>query len=127
MNHVMKLKEKPFDKIKAGIKTVEIRLLDEKRKLLQINDTITFLKLPDLKEKVQVKIRGLLMFKTFKELLGIIPLTGLGCPVNYDTAEFINSMYAYYTPEQEKNYGILAIVISNEIQSLAIGFNIPGN
>ena len=65
MNHVMKLKEKPFDKIKAGIKTVEIRLLDEKRKLLQINDTITFLKLPDLKEKVQVKIRGLLMFKTF--------------------------------------------------------------
>jgi len=33
MLHKMKLKQEPFDKIKKGTKTMELRLYDEKRQL----------------------------------------------------------------------------------------------
>ena len=38
----MKLSSEPFQKIEEGIKTVELRLLDEKRKGIQIGDYIKF-------------------------------------------------------------------------------------
>ena len=42
MIHNMKLNEKPFNNIKNGTKTVEYRLFDEKRKLLNVGDNIVF-------------------------------------------------------------------------------------
>lgn len=45
-NHNMKLNEEPFDMMKSGIKDIEYRLNDEKRRQIQIGDTITFYKRP---------------------------------------------------------------------------------
>ena len=42
MKHEMKLNNKPFEKIKKGTKTIELRLNDEKRQLLKVNDYIEF-------------------------------------------------------------------------------------
>ena len=42
MKHEMKLNNEPFIKIKNGTKTVELRLNDEKRKLLNVGDVICF-------------------------------------------------------------------------------------
>ena len=42
MIHQMKLLEDPFDRIKNGIKTIEFRLFDEKRRLIKIGDKIEF-------------------------------------------------------------------------------------
>ena len=42
MVHVMKLKNDPFQKIKTGKKTVELRLYDNKRRQLDIGDDIIF-------------------------------------------------------------------------------------
>ena len=36
MVHNMKLNESPFEKIKAGTKTIELRLYDEKRRKIQL-------------------------------------------------------------------------------------------
>ena len=55
MLHKMRLQDLPFDSIASGSKTIEIRLNDDKRKLVRIGDQIEFSKLPALKEKVNVK------------------------------------------------------------------------
>ena len=42
MIHQMKLRPVPFSQIRDGIKTVELRLHDEKRRLIRPGDRITF-------------------------------------------------------------------------------------
>lgn len=49
MIYEMKLNAETFEKMKTGIKTVEIRLLDEKRRKPKAGDEIKFFKLPEKK------------------------------------------------------------------------------
>lgn len=112
MIHNMKLNEKPFNNIKNGTKTIEYRLFDEKRKLLKVGDKIVFSKLPDLEDKVMVEVLDLYQEKTFKDLY-----IKLG---NSEEAaeEKANSMYTIYTPEEEKEYGVLGIRIKIDVDDL---------
>lgn len=48
MNHKMSLRNKPFNSIKSGTKTIELRLYDEKRKLISVGDIITFTNIDSL-------------------------------------------------------------------------------
>ena len=106
MLHKMKLNESPFERIKNGAKTVEFRLYDEKRQKIKIGDQIEFSKLPDLQEKLLVDVIDLYREDTFENLFRKL----------YKDEEEINiktnSMYKYYSPEQEKQYGVLGIKIS---------------
>lgn len=106
MMHQMKLKESPFERIKNGTKTVEFRLYDEKRQKIKVGDKIEFLKLPELQEKIVVEVLELYREKTFEELFRRL----------YTNKEEIqrktNSMYNYYSPEQEKEYGVVGIKIA---------------
>ncbi len=106
MIHKMKLKESPFERIKDGTKTIEFRLYDEKRKQIKIGDKIEFSKLPELQEKILVEVLDLYKEETFEKLFKKI----------YTDEEEINrktkSMYQYYTPEKEKEYGVIGIKIS---------------
>lgn len=52
MLHQMKLKSEPFEKMKSGAKTVELRLNDEKRQLVQIGDFIEFTLIDDPVQKL---------------------------------------------------------------------------
>lgn len=42
MKHKMKLRSQPFNMIRSGQKTYELRLYDENRQLIQVNDEIEF-------------------------------------------------------------------------------------
>lgn len=42
MIHELRLHNKPFELIKSGSKTIEMRLHDEKRKLINVDDIIKF-------------------------------------------------------------------------------------
>ena len=42
MVHEMKLDREPFEKMKSGSKTVELRIFDDKRRCLEIDDIIIF-------------------------------------------------------------------------------------
>lgn len=105
MVHKMKLNKNPFENIKNGTKTIEFRLYDEKRRKVQIGDTIEFSLLPDLKEKILTEVTELYRADTFKELFEKL----------YDDKEEIEKkvkgMYEIYSPEQEKEYGVLGIRI----------------
>ena len=68
MLHEMKLQNGPFNSIKNGKKTIELRLYDEKRQKIAIGDTIIFQKEPELETTMKVKVIGLLRYNTFEEL-----------------------------------------------------------
>ena len=107
MLHKMKLQEDPFEKIKNGTKTIEFRLYDEKRQTIQIGDEIEFSKLPELQEKLLVKVIDLYKEESFEKLFKKVF-------VGEDKEKIIEkakSMNRFYTPEQEKEYGVVGIKI----------------
>ena len=105
MIHRMKLNESPFERIKNGTKTIEFRLYDEKRQQIKVGDKIEFLKLPDLQEKLLVDVIKLYREDSFENLFRKL----------YKDEDEIKrktkSMYKYYSPEKEKEYGVLGIEI----------------
>ena len=105
MIHKMKLNENPFERIKNGAKTVEFRLYDEKRQQIKIGDKIEFSKLPDLQEKLLVDVIELYREDTFKKLfLKLYNDEG-------KATEKAKGMYEIYSPDKEKQYGVLGIKI----------------
>lgn len=99
----MKLQNEPFKQIKKGIKKIEIRLNDEKRKIFEINDYIEFTNITTL-EIMFVKITNLYHFESFEKLFNNFDNSILGCG-SYE------EMYKYYSREEEKKYGVLGIEI----------------
>ena len=67
MTHEMKLNNSPFINIKNGSKTIEIRLYDEKRRLIKDGDFIEFTNRATL-EKLIVKVVKIHLFNNFDEL-----------------------------------------------------------
>ena len=108
MVHKMKLHNNPFQCIKNKSKTIEIRLNDEKRRLLNIKDDIEFVNI-DTNETLRVNIVNLYPFKNFKELYNSFDKMSLGYKEK-EKASY-EDMYEYYSKEQEDKYGVLAIEI----------------
>jgi len=111
MLHKMKLNESPFERIKNGTKTIEFRLFDEKRQQIKVGDKIEFSKLPEMKEKILVDVVELYREDTFQNLFR---------KIYSDEDEIIRktkSMYNYYTPEKEKQYGVLGIKIKINVDN----------
>lgn len=103
MIYRMKLQNEPFNQIKLGIKKIEIRLNDEKRKNFKINDYIEFTNISTL-EIMFVKITNLYHFESFEKLFNNFDNSILGCG-SYE------EMYKYYSREEEKKSGVLGIEI----------------
>lgn len=108
--HKMHLNKGPFEMIKSGQKKIEIRLNDEKRRKVKIGDTIIFSKLPDCKEKIEVKVTGLLHYASFRELYEDIPFQLIGRE-NKSLDWMLQGIYKIYDKEREEKYGALGIRI----------------
>lgn len=106
MIHKMKLQESPFERIKNGTKTVEFRLYDEKRSKIKIGDQIEFSKLPDLQETILVDVLNLYREDTFENLFKKLFTD------EDEIKKKTKSMYQYYSPDEEKQYGVVGIKIS---------------
>lgn len=106
--HQMHLDENPFNQIKNGTKTIEIRLNDEKRRQIKVGDTIRFTNLIT-NELLDTKVINLHKFPNFEELYKNFDKTSLG----YTKEEIASpkDMEAYYPLEKQKKYGALGIEI----------------
>ena len=111
MIHNMSLQPVPFEKIRNGTKTVEMRLNDEKRRLIKVGDTIEFTNAADSNSAVRCIVTGLFPFDSFEELYRTLPLADCG----YDTSEIPDAkpsdMELYYPKDKQKKYGVLALGI----------------
>lgn len=108
MIHKMRLNNGPFINIKNGTKTIELRLLDEKRKLINIGDTIIFENRKD-SETIEVQVINLHKYKSFKELYPNFNKISLGYKANEEAKP--EDMEKYYTKEEQKKYGVVGIEV----------------
>lgn len=108
MKHEMKLNNGPYQKINNGTKTIELRLNDEKRQLLKIEDLIEFTNRETL-EKMIVEIEELYNYSSFDELYKHFDKVSMG----YEEDEVADpkDMEQYYSKEEQQKYGVLGIKI----------------
>ena len=106
--HEMRLNNGPFELIKNGTKTIEIRLNDEKRRLLKEGDIIEF-ENRATKEKLKTKVIKLHKFDNFEELYKHFDKISLGYAED-EIAE-PKDMEQYYPQDKQKQYGVLGIEI----------------
>jgi len=111
MIHEMKLNEKAFLNIKNGIKKFELRLYDEKRQKISLNDTLVFRDLNNLDHTISVKVIGLLIYNSFEDLFKDIDYNLCG-PAD-SLKEKLTRVHKFYTLEEEQKYGILAIKLES--------------
>jgi ASC-1-like (ASCH) protein len=111
MFHEMSLNSSPFDKIKSGKKTIEIRLYDEKRRGVKVGDTIVFSKLPKKEEKIKVEVVGISIFKSFYDLFSNFDKSKFGHDQTLSIQDQINLQREHYTSEEERQHGVVGIHI----------------
>ena len=104
----MKLHNEPFLKIKNGSKTIEMRLYDEKRKLIKEGDIIEFTN-RSTNEKICVQVLNLHLFNSFSELYNSFDKISLGYDENEEASP--TDMEKYYSKEEQKLYGVVGIEI----------------
>lgn len=111
MRHEMSLRPKPFEAIASGRKTYELRLHDEKRRMIRVGDEILFTCTAD-ERTVLTRVTGLHPFTDFAALYAALPLLQCGyTPENVHCAD-PKDMDAYYPPERQAASGVLGIEIS---------------
>jgi ASC-1-like (ASCH) protein len=107
MIHQMRLHPLPFEQIKNGSKTIEVRLNDEKRQQIKVGDEIEFSSRSEPEDKITTKVVNLLYFPTFSKLFDAYPPEVFGAT----SKEELVGIYKYYTIEEEKRYGVVGIKI----------------
>lgn len=112
MRHYMKLNPAPFDMIKSGRKTIELRLNDEKRQNVSLGDEIEFANTENSEQKILVKVIDIHRLPTFEELYQSLPLLKCGYTEEDISTAKASDMELYYSKEQQLQYGVLGIEIS---------------
>ena len=105
--HHMKLHPEPFGRIKAGLKTDELRLNDEKRQRIRVGDRIVFSKRPECTETLAAEVILLKPYATFADMYDGVK----GRYPETTREDFVGSMSQYYSEEDELKYGTLEILI----------------
>ena len=104
----MKLNSTPFEMIKSGEKTIELRLFDEKRQQLKVGDRILFTNIAN-GETLNAIVVKLHRFDSFEKLYKSLPLLQCGyTPEDVDKAK-PSDMEQYYSLEEQKKYGVVGI------------------
>ena len=109
MVHTMNLNPSPFEMIRNGTKTIELRLYDEKRRKIGIGDTIVFTDTENNTETLEVKVVGLYIFDSFETLYDKLPLLKCGYDEQSINTASPKDMEAYYSEEQQRKYGVVGI------------------
>ena len=113
MIHNAHLNSSPFEKIKNGTKTIELRLRDEKRSEYEVGDSILF-KNRETSEELLCKIIGLCWFDNFGHLVGNFGAIKCGWDKEYSVEKYNSDMEIYYKKSEIEKYGALGIVLKIE-------------
>ena len=106
MTHVLHLAIEPFNKIKNGQKTIEMRLFDEQKSKIKINDEIIFYY---EENNIRCVVTDVKVYKNFDELYSNNDKNLLG--YSDDEIADPNDMLTYYPKEKQDKYQVMAIFI----------------
>jgi len=106
--HLMKLQPAPFAAIQSGHKTLELRLNDGKRQKIKVGDTIVFTQ-TETGETLRAAVSDIRKYPDFEAMYGVEDPIAMG----YSEGETADpkDMSQYYTEDEIKRYGTLAIEI----------------
>ena len=107
--HEMKLQPEYFEYISSGSKRIELRLNDEKRQRIKINDQIIFTN-EQTKDKIITHVKKLHNEKSFENLFKNFDIKLLAS-LNKTKQELLNELSKFYTIEKQNKYGVLGIQI----------------
>ena len=107
--HRMHLAHRPFQRMEDGKKTLELRLNDPKRREMRVGDVIRFEDASDETEILHMEVTELLLFPSFRELYAALPPGEMGYLPEEEASAAPADMEAYYSPEQQARWGVLAI------------------
>ena len=110
MKHEMKLHREPFDEIRKGIKTIELRLYDEKRRAISVGDEIEFIHVAS-GETLLCGVVALHIFDSFEELYRALPLTKCGYTEQNVSCALPSDMDIYYSKERQEAFGVVGIEV----------------
>lgn len=110
MRHLMGLQPEYFNAIKNGNKKYELRLNDEKRKIIKKDDIITFLMEPDRINSIDTIVTDLIYFNNFSEIVENIDINLLASDKTKD--DLIKDLNKYYPIEKQNKYGVVAIKVN---------------
>ena len=106
--HTMKVQTKYYNLLKFGTKTIELRLWDEKRQLIQVGDSITFSDLSNPDDTFTAQVVALHHAPSFDKLCDIIQPPQAGFSTKQ---ELIDCLQEFYTLEAQEKYGVVGIEI----------------
>lgn len=106
----MNLCQEPFLLMESGEKTIELRLLDEKRRNVEVGDTIRFTMVGHYERHLEAKVIALHKFPTFADLFATELFSRCGFEKR-TPVQAVECMRKYYSEEQEKKYGVVGIEI----------------
>lgn len=109
MIHEMNLWHESFEKIKRKTKTIEMRLNDKKRSIIEIGDIIEFTDTSS-GEKMRCTVLNLFRYADFEILYQNHDKLSIGYREN-ETADPAD-MLAYYSEDKIKKYGAVGIEIT---------------
>ena len=108
--HNMKLQHSPFEKIKSGEKTIELRLFDEKRQQIKAGDRIVFTDTANGDTLVRTVVK-LHRFDSFEALYRSLPLLKCGYTTENIDKAHPSDMQQYYSAQEQNRYGVVGIEI----------------
>ena len=109
--HSMNLNPDPFEMIKSGKNTIELRLFDEKRQKIKAGDTVVFTNTATGEALSRTVVR-LHCFASFAELYQALPLLLCGYTEDDIHTASPSDMEQYYPAEVQSRYGVVGIELS---------------
>lgn len=106
--HKLNVKEKYYNMLKSGVKTIELRLFDEKRQQIKVGDDIEFSNNSATDDKFTAKVIKLHRADNFVELCKNIDCRNAGFATE---GELINVLEEFYSPDRQQKFGVVGIEI----------------
>jgi len=107
----MHVKRRYFDLLKAGVKTVEFRLNDEKRRKIKVGDRIKYICQNEQESSLVLSVSTIVKSSMFSSLIDKVTLSSLG---GIAPQEQIKELEEIYDKASETKYGVLALVLERE-------------
>lgn len=107
--HLMRVNEKYYNLLKNGIKTIELRLNDEKRRQIKVGDKIEFINGSDKNDSFCAQVAALHFAPDFETLCTTLITPAQG---GFETKEeLLNVLQTFYTPAAQQKFGVVGIEI----------------
>jgi len=104
--HNLQLAATPFEAIKNGTKTIESRLYDDKRRRIEIGDTIIFTNRENEQQTLAATVVALHRYATFHDLFSHNDPAKFGGP----SVEWLeNQINEFYSADAQKEHGVVGI------------------